>query len=142
MSNYTCKAPHNSSGADADGGIFKIQNPYAGIPQNLLVNSIAVAILVVLFFLLRKRSTLKAIGHIARTDDIQKWTGLFFSAALDNVKEATRFVRRRDRDGGGHEVEAAAQEAQEEALDQADVDAHSRASLNVQVSVLCCILSE
>ena len=61
-----------------NSSLIHFQNPYGGIPQNLLTNLIGVAILLGLFLILRK-SAWKVINHIVPKNDIDRWTHIFFS---------------------------------------------------------------
>ena len=58
--------------------IFKIENPYGGIPQNLLTNLIGLSILLSLFLILRK-SAWKVINRIVPKNDMDRWNHIFFS---------------------------------------------------------------
>ena len=67
---------HLSIGGNSS--IFKIQNPYGGIPQNLLTNLIGISVLLTLFLILRK-SAWKVINRIVPKNDIDRWNHIFFS---------------------------------------------------------------
>ena len=55
-----------------------MQNTYGGIPQNLVTNLIVIAILVILFVILRK-SAWKVVNKIVKKDEVDRWTDIFFS---------------------------------------------------------------
>jgi hypothetical protein len=63
---------------------FKIGNNYGGIPVNLVTNLVCWAILIVLFFIIRK-STIRNVGRkmakstIDGVDAVTGWTHLFFA---------------------------------------------------------------
>ena len=71
-----------------NSSLINFQNPYGGIPQNLLTNLIGVGILLGLFLVLRK-SAWKVINHIVPKNDMDRWTHIFFSFsnALSHVSE-------------------------------------------------------
>lgn len=71
-----CNLYHKTD--QGNSSIFHIQNPYGGIPQNLLTNLIGVGILLALFLILRK-SAWKVINHIVPKNDVDRWTHIFFS---------------------------------------------------------------
>ena len=68
--------------------IFPNANPYGGIPTNLFINFASTAIIVLMFLILRK-SSWKLINKIVRKDEIERWTHVFFSftAAMLSTKE-------------------------------------------------------
>lgn len=75
-----------------NSSIFHIQNPYGGIPQNLLTNLIGVGILLALFFIMRK-SAWKVIDQLVPKNDMDRWTHIFFSFSnamsnLGNVRNS------------------------------------------------------
>lgn len=57
---------------------YHIKNSYGGIPQNLITNLILLAILLVTFLILRK-SAWKVVNRIVKKDDLERWTLVFFS---------------------------------------------------------------
>ena len=71
---------------------FKIGNNYGGIPVNLVTNLIGWAILLILFFLIRK-STIRNVGKkvakstIDGVDAVTTWTHIFFGG--ENTPAAT-----------------------------------------------------
>jgi hypothetical protein len=73
---------------------FKIGNNYGGIPVNLVTNLIGWAILLILFFLIRK-STIRNVGRrVAKTtldgvdSAVTTWTHIFFGG--ENTPAATK----------------------------------------------------
>ena len=70
-----CNLYHKS---DKNSSWIQIQNPYGGIPQNLLTNLIGIGILLSLFLILRK-SAWKVINHIVPKNDMDRWNHIFFS---------------------------------------------------------------
>ena len=59
---------------------FNFSNPYGGIPQNLLINVIGWAVLVLLFAVLRRAAGNYGRLALIRKDDVEsKWTQVFFS---------------------------------------------------------------
>lgn len=59
---------------------FNFSNPYGGIPQNLLINFICWAVLVLLFAVLRRAAGNYGRLALIRKDDAEsKWTQVFFS---------------------------------------------------------------
>jgi hypothetical protein len=85
-----CNLYHkNDTGQNSS--IFHIQNPYGGIPQNLLTNLIGVGILVSLFLIMRK-SAWKALNQIVHKHDVDHWTDIFFSFtnAVSSITEGNK----------------------------------------------------
>ena len=82
----TCKLYHKTD--QGNSSLFHLQNPYGGIPQNLLTNVIGLAILLALFLFLRK-SAWKVLNHIVPKNDMDRWTHIFFSFsnALTHVSQ-------------------------------------------------------
>lgn len=82
----TCKLYHKTD--QGNSSLFHLQNPYGGIPQNLLTNAIGLAILLALFLFLRK-SAWKVLNHIVPKNDMDRWTHIFFSFsnALTHVSQ-------------------------------------------------------
>lgn len=74
-------------------GPLHISNPYGGIPQNLITNSVGLVILLIVFLILRK-SALKVLNKIVKKDDVEKWTHLFFSFTASMVDSGLRTIRR------------------------------------------------
>lgn len=89
---------------------FKIGNNYGGIPVNLVTNLICWAILIILFFIIRK-STIRNVGRkVAKTtidgvDAVNTWTHIFFAGEntpaavkknleeqLDDLEGKTAFI--------------------------------------------------
>ena len=46
-------------------------NPYGGIPQNLLINTIGFSILILIFLILRKRAY-KLLNSVVKNNDVQQ----------------------------------------------------------------------
>ena len=82
----TCKLYHATD--QGNSSLFHLQNPYGGIPQNLLTNLIGLTILLALFLFLRK-SAWKVLNHIVPKTDMDRWTHIFFSFsdALSHVSQ-------------------------------------------------------
>ena len=81
-SNDSCKLGHTTGGNTTDP--FHIGNPYGGLPQNLITNSIGVAIILLLFLVLRKRA---ALAWIMRTDDLERLTSRVFNVTADTIEK-------------------------------------------------------
>ena len=79
--NDSCKLSH-TTGNTTDP--FHLGNPYGGLPQNLITNSIGVAIILLLFLVLRKRSTL---AWIMRTDDLERIAGRVLNVTADTIEK-------------------------------------------------------
>ena len=63
---------------------LKFGNPYGGIPQNLLINVIGWAILVLMFAILRRAAgNYGRLALIRKDDDESKWTQIFYSQQDD-----------------------------------------------------------
>merc|ERR1719320_902200 len=63
---------------------MKFGNPYGGIPQNLLINVIGWAILVLMFAILRRAAgNYGRLALIRRDNDESKWTQIFYSQQDD-----------------------------------------------------------
>ena len=89
---------------------YHISNTYGGIPVNLLTNLIGLSLLIVAFLVLR-RNALKVMTKIVKKDDLDKWTHLFFSAAVntaqdvrEKINRGTQRVVRRVGNGSGRDV--------------------------------------
>eukprot|EP00095_Tigriopus_kingsejongensis_P008456 snap_masked-scaffold18_size714446-processed-gene-1.9 protein:Tk08456 transcript:snap_masked-scaffold18_size714446-processed-gene-1.9-mRNA-1 annotation:"hypothetical protein L798_12217" len=79
---------------------YHIKNSYGGIPQNLITNLILLSMLLITFLILRK-SAWKVVNRIVKKDDLERWTHVFFSFT-DNL-----INRGQDKaDGGPPEDEA------------------------------------
>ena len=85
----TCKLYHKPG--QGNSSLFHLQNPYGGLPQNLLTNLIGLAILIALFLFLRK-SAWRVLNHIVPKNDMDRWTHIFFSFsnALTHISENRR----------------------------------------------------
>ena len=79
-SNSTCKLSTHGNSTDP----FHLGNPYGGIPQNLIINAVGVAAIVVMFFVLRKRA---ALSWIMRTDDIERLTSRVINVTADTIEK-------------------------------------------------------
>jgi hypothetical protein len=95
-----------------------IENPYGGIPQNLLTNTIGLIILLLIFLVLRK-SAWKVLNRIVRKDDVDRWTNLFFSFTTNMASGGSRRdvavpEERRGGAGGGGDAAARYGQSQEQ----------------------------
>lgn len=81
--NDSCKLGHTTGGGNSTDP-FHIGNPYGGLPQNLITNMIGVAIILLLFLVLRKRA---ALAWIMRTDDLERLTSRVFNVTADTIEK-------------------------------------------------------
>ena len=115
-------ALYNKTSGD---NIFHIVNQYGGIPQNLVTNLIILSILVVLFIVLRK-SAWKVVNKIVNKDDMERWTQVFFSFTFEVASTIGQEARgilnrgaRRDPGDGEPEPETDVEE-DEDAIEEAE----------------------
>ena len=79
-SNSSCKLSNEGNSTDP----FHLGNPYGGIPQNLIINAVGVALIVVMFLVLRKRA---ALSWIMRTEDIERLTSRVLNVTADTIEK-------------------------------------------------------
>ena len=80
-SNSTCKLSNEGNSTDP---FIHLSNPYGGIPRNLIINAVGVALIVVMFLVLRKRA---ALSWIMRTEDIERLTSRVLNVTADTIEK-------------------------------------------------------